>query len=121
MDSVKKWQQKWFLSASSSWDYPLTRWKQAVHGGGGFTNFSFHFVLQHPKESEKNTVRKHMQFEGQYNICCGLLRSVSTDKMVDLCHLEDFQLAWDGSGFCNRWLKKWFLGLITGLRSSWIL
>ena len=43
VDSVKKWQQKWFLSASSSWDYPLTRWKQAVHGGGGFTNFSFHF------------------------------------------------------------------------------
>ena len=56
----------------------LTRWKQAVHGGGGFTNVSFHFVLQHPKESQQNTVRKHMQLEGKYNICCGLLRSVST-------------------------------------------
>jgi hypothetical protein len=31
--------------------------------------------------------------------------------MVDLCHLEDFELAWDGSGFCNRWLKKWFVSL----------
>ena len=58
-----------------------------------------------------------MQLEGQYNICCGLLQSVSTNKMVDLCHLEDFQLAWDGSGFCNRWLKKWFLGLIS---APWI-
>ena len=26
--------------------------------------------------------------------------------MVDLCHWEDFELAWDGSGFCNRWLKN---------------
>ena len=31
--------------------------------------------------------------------------------MVDLCHLEDFELAWDGSGFCNRWLKKWLVSL----------
>ena len=56
----------------------LTRWKQAVHGGGGFTHVSFHFVLQHPKESQQNKARKHMQLEGKYNICCGLLRSVST-------------------------------------------
>ena len=31
-----------------------------------------------PKASQQNKVRKHMQLEGKYNICCGLLRSVST-------------------------------------------
>ena len=39
-----------------------------------------------------------------------ILQSVA-DKMVDLCHVDDFALAWDGSGFCNRWLKKWFVSL----------
>ena len=41
---------------------------------------SFHFVLQHSKESQQNKVRKHMQLEGKYNLCCGLLRSVSTGR-----------------------------------------
>ena len=55
----------------------LTRWKQAVHGGGGFTNVSFHFVLQHPKESQQNKVRKHMQLEGNITfvaVFCGLFQ-----------------------------------------------
>ena len=73
---------------------PLARWKQAVHGGGGFANVSFQFVLQHPKASQQNKVRKHMQLEGKYNICCGLLRSVSP-------------------GLRKRgWLTKWLLSVI---------
>ena len=37
--------------------------------------------------------------------------------MVALRHLEDFTLAGDGRGFCNRWLKKWFLSLLS---APWI-
>ena len=37
----------------------------------------------------------------------------SADNMVALRHLDDFTLASDGSGFCNWWRKKWFLGLIS--------
>ena len=37
--------------------------------------------------------------------------------MVALRHSEDFTLAGDGRGFCNRWLKKWFLSLLS---APWI-